>query len=182
MKKKLLVGGLILTCALGLAACGKKEEATETVTSAQTEAQVQNGAVADEVVDCVNVNLPSNRGDSEHALAVYNQNFAGESTDTTKLLADLNDTAIPSMERFIENLSAVETKSEEVQTLKDLYLACATKEYQAMKLVASAIEGENADYLTQADSMISEANDQLAAYKAKLSEIAAQNNITIKLN
>ena len=83
------------------------------------------------------------------------------------------------MEKCITTISGLETATDEVKALKDTYLQSVQKEYEAMKMVVSAIDGENADYLTQADSLISEAASLMNDYQTQLQTIANEQGIVV---
>jgi 2-hydroxy-3-keto-5-methylthiopentenyl-1-phosphate phosphatase len=91
----------------------------------------------------------------------------------------LQDTAIPAMENCITTISNIEVATDEVKALKDSYLQSVQKECEAMKMVVSAIDGENADYLTQADSLIAEAATLRSDYQTKLQAIANEQGIVV---
>lgn len=166
MKKKLFA--VILTLALACAAvgCGKKEDNTKTT-------------IQQDVVTFVNESLPSISADRDAAIAIYNTYFTTENIDMESFLGDLQGTAIPYMETYIANLTAIETQTDEVAGLKELYLQCTQKQCDAMKMVASAIEEENPEFLTQAEAMITEATSYLNQYESELRLLAIDNDITI---
>ncbi len=175
MKKRIYVLMLTLCVALSFCACGKKKG--ENATEAAVEAA--NPAVA-ECVDFVNTKLPAIAADRDAAVALYNEDFASSTVEPEKILADLRDTAIPQMETYINNLTAIEVTTPEVTEFKNLYLQSAQKQYEAMKMVVSAIEAENTDYLMQADNLISEADTLLMEFDTKLVTFASENGITLQ--
>ena len=75
--------------------------------------------------------------------------------------------------------NAIGIATDEVKALKDSYLQSVQKECEAMKMVVSAIDGENADYLTQADSLIAEAATLRSDYQTKLQAIANEQGIVV---
>ena len=83
------------------------------------------------------------------------------------------------MENCITTISNIEVATDEVKALKDSYLQSVQKECEAMKMVVSAIDGENADYLTQADSLIAEAATLRSDYQTKLQAIANEQGIVV---
>ena len=98
---------------------------------------------------------------------------------TKNLSFSLNTKALPGMEEYITELSAIEVATSEVSNLKDLYLQSSRKQYEAMVLVVSAIEGENPNYLSQADSLIAESEALLIQFDSQLKLLSSENNITI---
>ncbi len=171
MKKKLFVVLTGIVMALSLVACGKDKEATEAVE--------ETNAVQEDLVEFINVELPGIAADKDNALTIYNSYFTGSDIDNAALVADLKNNAIPSMETYISNLSAIETKTTEVAEVKQLYLMGIQKQYEAMKMVVNAIENEMPDYLVQAEALIVEAQIYMTDYETKVVEIANSNQITI---
>jgi len=173
MKKTLYV---VLSCVmiLGLlCACGKKKSDEET-TAADPMVETR-----DEIVNFVDVSFPSIRGDWDNAVDLYNTYFTSDDIDATQFAKDLKETAIPQVERFISNLSAIDLSSSEAQEIQNLYLQAATKQKDAMMSVADAIEQENAELLEQAESYISEANTYLSECDSKLNAAAATYGFTV---
>lgn len=170
MKKNVYIVALTLAFACLLTGCGKKEKEAET-----TEASVKT-----DVVTFVNEELPNVKADHDSAIAVYNAYFEEEnSQDLTAYRDSLQNTAIPTMEKCITSIANMEVETDEVKALKDSYLQSVQKEYEAMKMVVSAIDGDNADYLTQADSLIAEAATLMSDYQTKLQAIAYEQGIVV---
>lgn len=169
MKKKLYILTLSVAIACTLFGCGKKkEEATDTVD------------VKADVVEFVNTELPPVKANADQAVGIYNAYFAAtEREDLATFKAQLQDTAIPTLETAIVDLNAIEVATDEVKELKALYLQGLQQEFEAMKMVVSAIDSENLDYLTQADTMIKDADASMTSYKNKLNEIATQQGIVV---
>ena len=161
MKKRVYIAVVTLALASLFAGCGKKS----------ADAAV---SVKDDVVEFVNEELHDN------AIGIYNAYFAGSSDqDLDAFKTSLQDTAIPAMENCITTISNIEVATDEVKALKDSYLQSVQKECEAMKMVVSAIDGENADYLTQADSLIAEAATLRSDYQTKLQAIANEQGIVV---
>ena len=167
MKKRVYIAVVTLALASLFAGCGKKS----------ADAAV---SVKDDVVEFVNEELPAAKADHDNAIGIYNAYFAGSSDqDLDAFKTSLQDTAIPAMENCITTISNIEVATDEVKALKDSYLQSVQKECEAMKMVVSAIDGENADYLTQADSLIAEAATLRSDYQTKLQAIANEQGIVV---
>lgn len=165
MKEKIYLAVIILALACASFGCGNKDNA--------------DNVLQEDITTFVNESLPSISEERNNAISIYNSYFASEDTDVSQFLTDLQDNAIPDMEEYIYNLNAVETQTDEVAALKELYVQSVQAEYDAMKLVASAIEDENEEYLTQADELIDEASSLMSQYDSQLKSLAADNNISI---
>lgn len=167
MKKIVYIAVVTLALASLFAGCGKKS----------ADAAV---SVKDDVVEFVNEELPAAKADHDNAIGIYNAYFTGSSDqDLDAFKTSLQDTAIPAMENCITTISNIEVATDEVKALKDSYLQSVQKECEAMKMVVSAIDGENADYLTQADSLIAEAATLRSDYQTKLQAIANEQGIVV---
>lgn len=166
MKKKIYILAFVMVFAVLTVGCGKKKDSPEDV-------------LKNDIVEFVNEELPAIQADRDNAIDIYNSYFAEEYVDMDKFLADLKNNALTDMETYIANLSAIEVSTDEVAALKDLYLQSSRKQYEAMKLVISAIEGENPEYLTQADGLIQESKSLLTQYESQLKILAVDNGITI---
>ena len=159
MKKRVYIAVVTLALASLFAGCGKKS----------ADAAV---SVKDDVVEFVNEELPAAKADHDNAIGIYNAYFAGSSDqDLDAFKTSLQDTAIPAMENCITTISNIEVATDEVKALKDSYLQSVQK--------VSAIDGENADYLTQADSLIAEAATLRSDYQTKLQAIANEQGIVV---
>ncbi len=167
MKKKIYIVAMILALSATLCGCGKKEEKEDTA------------SVRDDVIEFVNQELPAIEADRNSAIAVYNSYFVSDDVDLDLFVSNMNSSAIPSMETYISNLTAIEVATDEVVILKNMCLQCAQKQHDAMKKVVLAIEEQNPDYLSEAEGLISEAETTMAEYQEELKAIAADNNITI---
>jgi hypothetical protein len=163
----MMAAGLSLVA--GLAGCGK-EAVEEEDTSA---------AIRDEVVSFVNEDLAAISPERDEAVAVYNDYFTSDNKEPQAFLETLNNDAIPKMQGFVDELTAVETESDEVANLKSLYLQGSQKQLDAMNKVAQAISEENTDYLTEADDDITESKSYFTQYESALKLLAIDCNITI---
>lgn len=174
MKKKIciILTGLMMTCAL--VACGKDKKEEVAVDETKT--------VQEDLVEFINDELPGIATDKDNALTIYNSYFNGTEVDNSALLTDLKSKAIPSLEKYIENLSAIEVETDEVKEVKQAYLMGVQKQYEAMKMVVNAVENEMPDYLVQAEALIVEAQTYMNDYENKVKELAASNQITINSN
>ena len=166
MKKKLYIALMLCLTVLLCAACGKKKE------------EDPAKALKDEVVKFVGTDLPGIAAERDEAVKAFNDAMAA-AAEPSETLKKVKETCIPTMESYLNKLNALETTTPEVGELKELYRQSAQKQYDAMKMVVSAIEGENPDYLNQANTLITEAKTALSDYDAKLREICGANNITL---
>lgn len=172
MKKKILAITLLFSITAAFCACGKESPAEETT----------ENLVKKDVVEFVAQELPAIKEQRDSAIGIYNSYFSTENADVEAFKESLKNDAIPGMEKYLEELNAIETSTDPVTELKGIYCQSAQRQYDAMKMVLSALEGENADYLTQAQNLVSESEEFMKQYKDKLSSIAKDNDITLNYN
>ncbi|MBQ8914356.1 MAG: DUF3053 family protein [Lachnospiraceae bacterium] len=161
---------LITVCMICLlAACGKKEE----------DEKDNYAEIKADVIEFVNEELPAIEGDRNTAISIYNSYFTTEDVKIEQFSSDLQNTAIPTMETYMNNLNNIEVSTDEVKALKDLYVQSSQKQLDAMNKVAASINEQNPDYLTEADSLIAESENLLLQYQTQLRTIALDAGITI---
>lgn len=169
-KKRLGIVALGLSLIGALSGCGGKKS---------DDSKDPTAALRNEVVTFVNEDLASISADRDAAVAAYNSYFDSGETDPKNFLNTLNNEAIPKMQTFVDNLTAIETTATEVTELKTLYLQGSQKQLDAMNKVASAIAEENPDYLTEAEGYINESKSYFTQYESQLKLISIDCNITI---
>ena len=170
MKKKLYIIAIMTMMLCLFTGCGKKKEKTTEET---------NKALKDDIVLFVNEKLPAIESDRNKAVSIYNSYFESENADLEKFSSDLQGTAIPAMEKYVNDLAAIEPATDEVKGLKDLYLQSAQKQLDAMNKVAASINEENPDYLAEADALIKESEDLILQYQTQLRTLAMDNDIVV---
>ena len=111
------------------------------------------------------------------------ENFkaVADNLKSDEMLMNLKDTAIPALQAYIDELDAIEINSEEVKALKDLTRQSVEKQYSAMKMVVTAIEDSNPEYLSQAQNLIDEAYETLDKYNDKLKTICSDQGIQLTM-
>ncbi len=169
MKKKIYIISMVLALSAALCGCGKKEKEKKDTVS-----------VKDDVVEFVNDELAPIETDRNNAIAIYNSYFATEDVDLEIFVTNMKDNAIPSMETYISNLTTIEVSTDEVTALKNICLQSAQKQYDAMKKVVLAIEEQNPEYLTEAETLITEAEASIYQYETQLKLLAEENDIVIQ--
>ena len=112
MKKKLYIITLVALALCLFTGCGKKKEETT---------EDPNKALKDEVVEFVNNKLPAIEKDRDNAVAIYNSYFESEDVDLEQFSTELQGTAIPAMQTYVDNLTAIEVSTDEVKALKEHY-------------------------------------------------------------
>ena len=179
-KKKrnvLLVAG-VMAFSMLFTGCGKSKNDEEKPAS-ESEA-VSSSDVQKEVLSFVGEKLPAISANRDKAIEVYNKAVA-DNLKSDEMLMNLKDTAIPALQAYIDELDAIEINSEEVKALKDLTRQSVEKQYSAMKMVVTAIEDSNPEYLSQAQNLIDEAYETLDKYNDKLKTICSDQGIQLTM-
>lgn len=166
MKKKLYIFALTAVMVFSFAGCGKKgkDEAVD---------------VKADVIEFVNEELSAIDEKRSSAVDVYNSYFSDKKVNLDIFLSDMERVAIPNMEEYMKELDAIETSTDEVANLKELYSLGAQFQLDAMNKVVLAIKEENPEYLTEASEMITQSESYFGEYKAQLQLLAVENGISI---
>lgn len=166
MKKKLYIFAITAVMVFSFAGCGKKgkNEAVD---------------VKADVIEFVNEELAAIDEKRSSAVDVYNSYFSDKKVNLDIFLSDMERVAIPNMEEYMKDLNAIETGTDEVENLKELYSLGAQFQLDAMNKVVLAIKEENPDYLTEASEMIKQSESYFGEYEAQLQLLAVDNGINI---
>lgn len=170
MKKRLYLLLLTVAMVLTVAACGKKKDTNE---------KKVNKELQEDLTTFVNEKLPAIESKRNNAVKIYNSYFESNDVDLEAFATELQGTAIPDMTSYIDELSAIELKTDEVKSLRDLYLQSAQKQLDAMNKVSAALAEQNPDYLSEADALIDESSELLLQYQTNLRKLALDNDIKI---
>lgn len=168
--KKIGIIALAVSMVGALAGCGNKKK--------EAEKDDPNAAIRNEIVSFVNEDLPAITPDRDEAVGIYNQYSTG-TTDPEQFKSALISEAIPKMQTFVDALITIETKTQQASELKNLYLQGSQKQLDAMNKVVAAISEENPDYLSEADSLITESNTFFSQYESQLRLFSVDYGITI---
>lgn len=174
MKKKIYLTLLTVIMACSLFGCGKEKGKDTTTTTEDPKALVR-----EDIVEFVNKELSSIKGDRDNAINIYNSYFQTEGVDLDQFLAELDSKAIPGMNDYMAKLQAIDVSSNEVSNIKEIYVQSSQKQLDAMNMVASAIREQNPEYLSQADLLIKESKELLASFESELKVLAANYDITV---
>ncbi|MBQ9608960.1 MAG: hypothetical protein IJV15_05890 [Lachnospiraceae bacterium] len=169
--KKFYIMIMTMCMVFSLAACGKSKE--------EKEKEDSNAAVKADVIEFVNKELPAIESDRNTAVSIYNSYFTTDDVKLEQFSSDLQNTAIPTMETYMNNLNSIEVSTDEVKALKDLYVQSAQKQLDAMNKVADSINEEEPDYLATANTLIAESESLLLQYQTQLRTLALDTGITI---
>lgn len=132
-----------------------------------------------ELIRMLNEDIPAIQEKELSAMEAYNSYFEGAETDKDKLLEDLNNNIIPEYEEFMEELAGLTYETAQVKECYQLYYDSMEAQYQALIKVRQALDEENEDYQSEAADYLETAKATYENYKAKISEVAAENNIII---
>ena len=177
MKKNVLASVLILSLVLALVGCGKKEDIT-------TEAN-ETASIPQEIVQLVNVDLPSISADRDSAVAEYNSYFAESEGDThfaslSDACADpLTNQALVSYDAYLVNLAGLQYSNPEVQSLKDTYQKSAELQREAIQDVVDALTTADFTKIDAANDAINDSMYYLKQYEDNLQILCNQYGVQI---
>ena len=130
MKRRLLMTMMAMVLAFSFTGCGnKKADETTATTEAASE-------VKDEFIKFVGTDIPKMDTEEAEIMKKFNSYFAeGTAVDTDALLKDLTDNLLPNYKTFLDDVQAIEVKTDEVKALKDQYYDAMNAQYEAMQKV-----------------------------------------------
>ena len=153
MKRRLLMTMMAMVLAFSFTGCGnKKADETTATTEAASE-------VKDEFIKFVGTDIPK--------------------VDTDALLKDLTDNLLPNYKTFLDDIQAIEVKTDEVKALKDQYYDAMNAQYEAMQKVEAAVKDKNKDIQTEAQKLLSDAQSKYTAYNDAVYALAQKENVTL---
>lgn len=182
MKRKIIALALGMALSFGATACGSEAPATGSPATPQTSTVEAGPTLQQEILTFVGDSLPSIAGDRDRAVLLYNDYFtaAGNEKDSDKWMGTLSQEALPKYDTYLSNLKALKTVNPEVGSLKELYLASAQLQRDAIQLVVDAIKNADSTILDQAQKKVDESKAKLQEYNDMLKTLCEQNSITLE--
>ena len=176
MKRRLLMTMMAMVLAFSFTGCGnKKADETTATTEAASE-------VKDEFIKFVGTDIPKMDTEEAEIMKKFNSYFAeGTAVDTDALLKDLTDNLLPNYKTFLDDIQAIEVKTDEVKALKDQYYDAMNAQYEAMQKVEAAVKDKNKDIQTEAQKLLSDAQSMCIRdrYNDAVYALAQKENVTL---
>ena len=174
MKRRLLMTMMAMVLAFSFTGCGnKKADETTATTEAASE-------VKDEFIKFVGTDIPKMDTEEAEIMKKFNSYFAeGTAVYTDALLKDLTDNLLPNYKTFLDDIQAIEVKTDEVKALKDQYYDAMNAQYEAMQKVEAAVKDKNKDIQTEAQKLLSDAQSKYTAYNDAVYALAQKENVTL---
>ncbi len=171
---RLLMTMMAMVLAFSFTGCGnKKADETTATTEAASE-------VKDEFIKFVGTDIPKMDTEEAEIMKKFNSYFAeGTAVDTDALLKDLTDNLLPNYKTFLDDVQAIEVKTDEVKALKDQYYDAMNAQYEAMQKVEAAVKDKNKDIQTEAQKLLSDAQSKYTAYNDAVYALAQKENVTL---
>lgn len=176
-KKKGIQGVLLLLAAV-LIFWGCGSSGRENTAASPTDGAVEK----QEILQLVNTDLPAIAPDRDHAVELYNSYFSGSRAtagDAESWLEKLQNDALTSYDRYLQNLDQLQYESKEVNELKALYRNCASLQRDAIQQVVNALQSSDSQGLDKAKQDISDSEVYLKQYEDMLKKLCQKNGITI---
>ncbi len=184
MKKKIamLLTGILL--ALGMTACGSKEETSTDMAASATEGGASTEAamtLQDEILSFVGTELPAIEAERNEAVALFNAYFSENSDrDSDKWMTTLTEQALPKYDSYLSKLNAIPVVHEDVANLKKLYVESADLQRAAIEDVINAIKNVDTSLLEYAQNKVNDSHGKLQEYETKLRDLCKANNINLE--
>lgn len=164
--KKIIYMLLCVTVIVSFTGCGKKKD-----------------EVREDLLVFVQDDLPKLETIKAVAVNKYNEMANSEAViDKDDLVSSLRDEIIPTYETFIDQLSSVETKTDEVKKIKEEYLEAANIQLEAFKDIITALENHDSNVLDEFEAKNKEACTCYDTYKADLVALGSEHNLKIKFD
>lgn len=174
MKRRLLMTMMAMVLAFSFTGCGNKK-ADETMATTEAASEVK-----DEFIKFVGTDIPKMDTEEAEIMKKFNSYFAeGTAVDTDALLKDLTDNLLPNYKTFLDDVQAIEVKTDEVKALKDQYYDAMNAQYEAMQKVEAAVKDKNKDIQTEAQKLLSDAQSKYTAYNDAVYALAQKENVTL---
>lgn len=192
MRKKIFAAFLVLALSASVVGCGKKKDGGEASVGSESATPMDSvlyDAFPAEATDLgsdllifVNKNVAGIENKKNDSLRIYNSYFTDKDVDVKEYADRLSKEAIPAMKEYLDELKAIEVKTDEVAALKKRLVSSANNQYKALKNVRDAIKDHNHSLIIKADEYFKKSNKQLDKYNTELSELAASCNIEVLEN
>lgn len=89
---------------------------------------------------------------------------------------------IPEYKKFLDKLSSIHPKTNEVSQLHEIYLDAANLQYSAFIKISKSIETNNKNLVKSANNDLEKARVKISEFKLKLSELADKHKVKIENN
>ena len=138
-----------------------------------TEDKIQN-----DLIDYASNKLPEVYLLQREAMIDYNDVKVG-SKDAGSIM---DKKVIPEYKKFLDKLSSIHPKTNEVSQLHEIYLDAANLQYSAFIKISKSIETNNKNLVKSANNDLEKARVKISEFKLKLSELADKHKVKIENN
>ena len=90
----------------------------------------------------------------------------------------LNDTVIPTCERFVDTLNSYTSATDVVHQINQKYVEGANKQYQAFLEIRTAIEQQDKSMVDDANNLLGQAVKDISDFRFQLNQACAKYNVT----
>ena len=135
-------------------------------------------AVADEFEEFLNTNMTTVNEKYED-LKTELANWSNFETDA-EMIDSLSNIILPNINEEIAMVNAIEVATEEVQSIKEKFLAMLDKYKEGYSAMLSALETTDITALENALTVVEEGLVSLEEYNKALEELAAEKELTIE--
>lgn len=141
----------------------------------------EKDVVQDDLIQYVETDLPTIKGDEATAVNRYNEVSAGiADMDRKTILSAFNDEIIPSYTTFYNNLMNLSVATEEVKALKETYVEGAKLQLEGMTALSKAIQDNDSEAAQAANEQIAQGKTKIEQHRSDITKLASEHNISIK--
>ncbi|MCU0418912.1 MAG: hypothetical protein MUC38_04575 [Cyclobacteriaceae bacterium] len=136
--------------------------------------------VQKDLINYINVEMPKVADLESDAVDAY-ASVSGENYENDSIMYyTIANTVIPRYEAFYEILESIDPATEEVSNLHHEYVAAAADQLEAFKLILEAIEKQDADIITQANTDLDKAKVLLGQWREDLDAACAKHHVVME--
>lgn len=116
--------------------------------------------------------------DEEKAVQAYTK-VTGSNYQSDEILYNaLNDTVIPTYEKFVDALNSYTSATDVVHQINQKYIDGANKQYQAFLEIRTAVQQQDKSMVDDANNLLSQAVKDISDFRFQLSQACTKYNVT----
>jgi hypothetical protein len=136
--------------------------------------------VQDDLLTYLNEELDPIAGLEAEATEAYGSVTGANYTDDLTLYDKLTTVIIPTYEEFYTKLKRIDPETEEVQEVHDLFVEGVDDQYNAMLVLKTALEQQDPNGVTQANSLLDSGSSKINEYHTELEDLADEHDVEIE--
>lgn len=98
-------------------------------------------------------------------------------SDDQTMYKTMKETVIPTYKRFVDKLDKINPKTKQVNDAHEIYVTAAKTQLKAFNEILTALENQDVDLITQANTKLSSAKDGIMDFKDKISDLCNEYDV-----